>query len=137
MLRSLWRQWVTSRWMPLVLGILFCTAMFAMALLTSGKGLRQLSVTCNWRLLDSVQSWIQHGFWELGGLLSFRDTREVLTGGSKAPEVHKNQLKTLNGVVVPCMLNIMGIVLFLRLGWGIGEIGVLGCFIFFIVGLNH
>ena len=80
MLRSLWRQWVTSRWMPLVLGILFCTAMFAMALLTSGKGLRQLSVTCNWRLLDSVQSWIQHGFWELGGLLSFRDTREVLTG---------------------------------------------------------
>ena len=55
-------------------------------------------------------------------------------GGPEAPVVHKNQLKTLNGVVVPCMLNIMGIVLFLRLGWGIGQVGVVGCFIFFLVG---
>jgi len=61
----------------------------------------------------------------------------IAAGGASPapkPEVHKNQLKTLNGVVVPCMLNIMGIVLFLRLGWGIGQIGVIGCFIFFIVG---
>lgn len=52
----------------------------------------------------------------------------------KKVHVQHNQLKTLNGVVVPCMLNIMGIVLFLRLGWGVGQVGVLGCFLFFIVG---
>ena len=64
-------------------------------------------------------------------------SEKLLPGNGRSQSqqvVHKNQLKTLNGVVVPCMLNIMGIVLFLRLGWGIGQIGVLGCFIFFIVG---
>lgn len=68
-----------SRWMPLIAGVLFCSAMFGMALLSSGEGLRQLSVTCNWRLLDSVQAWNLHGFWELGGLLTFRNTRELIT----------------------------------------------------------
>ena len=39
---------------------------------------------------------------------------------------HKNQLATLNGVFVPCSLNIMGIILFLRFGWGIAQAGVIG-----------
>ena len=37
----------------------------------------------------------------------------------------KNQLGTINGCYVPCLLNIMGIVLFLRLGWATGQAGVL------------
>ena len=41
-------------------------------------------------------------------------------------EHSKNQLATLNGVFVPCSLNIMGIILFLRFGWGVGQAGVLG-----------
>lgn len=65
---------------PFLLLLVFATAMFAMALMISGKGLRSLDVTCNFRLLDSVRSWLDHGFWELGGLLSFRDAREALPG---------------------------------------------------------
>ena len=79
--------WRPDHWMqplrraaPFVVLLVFATVMFAMALMTSGKGLRSLDVTCNFRLLDSVQSWRDHGFWELGGLLSFRDAREVLPG---------------------------------------------------------
>eukprot|EP00730_Choanoeca_flexa_P006996 TRINITY_DN12262_c0_g1_i3.p1 TRINITY_DN12262_c0_g1~~TRINITY_DN12262_c0_g1_i3.p1 ORF type:complete len:937 (+),score=236.23 TRINITY_DN12262_c0_g1_i3:83-2893(+) len=37
----------------------------------------------------------------------------------------KNALGTINGCYVPCLLNIMGIVLFLRLGWATGQAGVL------------
>ena len=37
-----------------------------------------------------------------------------------------NKLGTINGCYVPCLLNIMGIILFERLGWGIGQIGVSG-----------
>jgi amino acid transporter len=39
---------------------------------------------------------------------------------------NKNGLGTVQGVFVPCMLSIIGVVLFLRLGWAIGEVGVLG-----------
>lgn len=63
----------------LLLGV-FALAMFSMALLASGKGLRNLDVTCNYRLLDSVSSWLDHGFWQLGGLLSFRDDRTAAAG---------------------------------------------------------
>ena len=38
----------------------------------------------------------------------------------------KNSLGTLNGVFIPCSLNIMGIILFLRFGWSVGQAGVLG-----------
>ncbi|OQS00948.1 basolateral NaK(2Cl) cotransporter [Achlya hypogyna] len=49
-----------------------------------------------------------------------------------APATH-NQLGTFNGVYVPCLLNIIGVILFLRLGWAIGQAGVLGMLgIFFI-----
>jgi amino acid transporter len=36
----------------------------------------------------------------------------------------KNALGTINGCYVPCLLNIMGIVLFLRLSWATGQAGV-------------
>ena len=44
----------------------------------------------------------------------------------KPAESIKNSLGTLNGVFIPCSLNIMGIILFLRFGWSVGQAGVLG-----------
>ena len=42
-------------------------------------------------------------------------------------EEHKvrNALGTLNGCYVPCSLNIMGAVMFMRLGWATGEAGMI------------
>lgn len=40
--------------------------------------------------------------------------------------VIKNKLGTINGCYVPCLLNILGIILFERLGWGIGQVGTSG-----------
>ncbi len=37
----------------------------------------------------------------------------------------KNQLGTINGCYVPCCLNIMGAVMFMRLGWATGEAGMI------------
>ena len=58
-------------------------------------------------------------------------------GGSDAEGgeegVHKNKLGTLPGVFVPCCLNIMGIILFMRLGWGVGQAGVLGTLFIILV----
>lgn len=34
---------------------------------------------------------------------------------------------------VPCLLNIIGVILFLRLGWGVGQAGVEGFLIIFFV----
>jgi len=45
--------------------------------------------------------------------------------------VEHNKLTTLNGCYVPCLLNIMGIILFLRLGWAVGESGVSGVLLIF------
>jgi len=45
----------------------------------------------------------------------------------------KNELGTLNGCYVPCLLNIMGVILFLRLGWAIGEAGVAGVLLMFLI----
>jgi hypothetical protein len=39
---------------------------------------------------------------------------------------NKDGLGTIQGVFVPCMLSIVGLVLFMRLGWAVGEAGVLG-----------
>lgn len=56
------------------------------------------------------------------------DDNVLLTPFLGAPSFHvaeeKNNLSTLNGCYVPCLLNIMGVILFLRLGWAIGEAGV-------------
>jgi amino acid transporter len=38
------------------------------------------------------------------------------------------------GVFVPCMLSIIGLVLFLRLGWAIGQAGVMGVLLMFSIG---
>eukprot|EP00501_MAST-03F_sp_TOSAG23-6_P002578 GSMAST32.ASY1.ANO1.2719.1 assembled CDS len=43
-----------------------------------------------------------------------------------AVENHKNALSTFNGCYVPCCLNILGIILFQRLSWAVGQAGVLG-----------
>ncbi|KAJ0397295.1 hypothetical protein ATCC90586_008810 [Pythium insidiosum] len=49
----------------------------------------------------------------------------------------RNELGTINGVYVPCLLNIIGVILFLRLGWGVGQAGVEGMlFIFFMAELQ-
>jgi hypothetical protein len=45
--------------------------------------------------------------------------------GNGSEEGHMNQLGTLNGCYVPCLLNIMGIVLFMRLPWATGQVGAL------------
>lgn len=43
-----------------------------------------------------------------------------------APTHEKNNLGVVNGVFVPCMLNIVGAILFLRLSWAVGQAGFLG-----------
>ena len=43
-----------------------------------------------------------------------------------APEHTKNNLSTLNGCYVPCLLNILGAVLFLRIGFSVGQLGLVG-----------
>ena len=48
--------------------------------------------------------------------------------------MQRNALGTLNGVVVPCLLNIMGVILFLRLGWSVGQVGWVGCLVMLTVG---
>ena len=58
-----------------------------------------------------------------------------------APKAHrektiKNQLGTLNGCFIPCCLNIMGAVMFMRLGWATGEAGILGAVGMLAVGLG-
>ena len=45
-----------------------------------------------------------------------------------------NQLGLVNGVIVPCLLNILGVVLFLYLGWSIDQAGVLGTVFIFLIG---
>ena len=41
------------------------------------------------------------------------------------PKNH-NQLHLLNGVIVPCMLHMMGILFFLRITWAVGVTGWVG-----------
>ena len=49
-------------------------------------------------------------------------------------ESTRNRLSTFQGVFVPCCLNIMGVVLFLRLGWAVGQAGILPVLSMFAVG---
>jgi amino acid transporter len=42
------------------------------------------------------------------------------------PSVQSTKLGTFTGVLVPCLLNILGIILYLRLGWAIGQVGIVG-----------
>ena len=61
-------------YVPWVLGILVCLLLFNGALNNAGNSLNHLASTCNLRLLDSVRTWTELGFWQLGGLMSFRDS---------------------------------------------------------------
>lgn len=45
-----------------------------------------------------------------------------------------NNLGLINGVVVPCLLNIVGGVLFLRLSWATGQAGYFGVLIMLTLG---
>lgn len=48
-------------------------------------------------------------------------------------EATRNQLSTLNGCYVPCLLNILGAILYLRIGFSVGMMGMLGTLgIFFV-----
>ena len=42
------------------------------------------------------------------------------------PAVSHNNLGTINGCYIPCLLNILGAVLFLRVGFAVGMMGWLG-----------
>lgn len=61
-------------YLPWGLGILVCLGLFNGALNHGGNTLDGLLSTCNLRLLDSVRSWSELGFWQLGGLMSFRSS---------------------------------------------------------------
>jgi amino acid transporter len=47
----------------------------------------------------------------------------------------KQGLGAVMGVFVPCCLSIIGVILFLRLGWAVGEAGVLGVLGMFGIGM--
>ncbi len=47
----------------------------------------------------------------------------------------KNGFGTLGGVFTPSILTILGVILYLRLGWVVGNVGLLGALL--IVGLSH
>ena len=51
-------------------------------------------------------------------------------------DVEKNALNTVNGVFVPCLLNILGAVLFLRIGYSVGYAGIIWTCIIFAVSFS-
>jgi hypothetical protein len=75
----------------------------------------------------------------LGGINDADQPMAAVTETSAHPPGHsktiKNQLGTLNGCFIPCCLNIMGAVMFMRLGWATGEAGILGAVGMLAVGL--
>ena len=50
------------------------------------------------------------------------------------PKILTEGLGTVFGVFVPCMLSIIGVILFERLGWAVGQAGVIGVLIMFGIG---
>eukprot|EP00040_Diaphanoeca_grandis_P024506 m.134735 g.134735 ORF g.134735 m.134735 type:complete len:961 (-) comp29756_c0_seq1:58-2940(-) len=61
-----------------------------------------------------------------GRLTAINDDEEV------KDEPTKNQLGALNGVYIPCLLNILGAVLFMRIGYSVGYAGWLGTVLIFV-----
>eukprot|EP01052_Picozoa_sp_SAG31_P024460 SAG31_NODE_2083_length_6490_cov_21.969645_5_plen_131_part_00 len=54
-------------------------------------------------------------------------TEALLPLAAQHPQANsKNQLNTINGCYVPCLLNILGAVLYLRMGFAVGQMGMLG-----------
>ena len=57
----------------------------------------------------------------------FRTNRDfVSTSAVAKPEAKVRTLTWFNGVMVPCLLNIWGVIMFLRLGWVVGQAGLWG-----------
>ena len=52
-------------------------------------------------------------------------SRKMSSASTGGPQVH-NALGTFNGCFIPCCLNILGIILFQRLAWAIGQAGISG-----------
>eukprot|EP00164_Ancoracysta_twista_P004589 GFYU01006193.1.p1 GENE.GFYU01006193.1~~GFYU01006193.1.p1 ORF type:complete len:905 (+),score=254.32 GFYU01006193.1:71-2716(+) len=51
-------------------------------------------------------------------------------------ENHGNQLGTFMGVYIPCMMSIFGVIIFLRLGWALGESGLLELLLIFLIAVS-
>ena len=62
---------------------------------------------------------------ELGGFGEVDKDGDVFAPPAPAEVKTKNQLGTINGVFVPCLLNILGAVLFMRIGYSVGYAGEL------------
>ena len=62
-----------------------------------------------------------------------KDADDDAIAASAVRDVHKNALGTFNGCFIPCCLNIMGVILFLKIGWGIGTAGVVGMLLIFVI----
>ncbi|XP_063227060.1 bumetanide-sensitive sodium-(potassium)-chloride cotransporter [Bacillus rossius redtenbacheri] len=53
-----------------------------------------------------------------------KDAEETADDPSPEPESHGVKLGWIQGVLIPCMLNIWGVMLFLRLSWVVGQSGI-------------
>eukprot|EP00039_Didymoeca_costata_P009640 m.127964 g.127964 ORF g.127964 m.127964 type:complete len:923 (-) comp14555_c0_seq2:1027-3795(-) len=60
------------------------------------------------------------------------DEEESFGGEEELTENTKNELGTINGVYVPCLLNILGTVLFMRIGYSVGYAGWIGTILIFV-----
>ncbi|KAK3288589.1 hypothetical protein CYMTET_3954 [Cymbomonas tetramitiformis] len=49
-------------------------------------------------------------------------------GTSTQATVQRNELSTFRGVFVPCVISMFGVILFLRVGWTVGQLGLVGAF---------
>jgi len=65
-----------------------------------------------------------------------RSSRSSSSTSTAAPADvgEKNKLGTYTGVIQPCLLNIFGAILFVRLPWAVGQSGWLGVVLQFVVG---
>jgi solute carrier family 12 (potassium/chloride transporters), member 9 len=59
-------------------------------------------------------------------------SRKLSSSSTTGPQVH-NALGTFNGCFIPCCLNILGIILFQRLAWAIGQAGISGVLLIFLL----
>ena len=61
------------------------------------------------------------------------DAKEGKGGNEYSGNTH-NQLGLVNGVIVPCSLNILGVVLFLWIPWAVGQAGGGALIGMFVIG---
>ena len=68
-------------------------------------------------------------------LLSSSSSGASVSAKASAPAaaVHHNNLGTFNGCYIPCCLNILGIILFLKLGWAVSQAGIVGVLGIFLI----